>query len=59
MTEFKITVMDGVREHTEREPVELWLNKDGRVVIRSYNEGGNNVTDVDLRDVLDWTRTGL
>jgi hypothetical protein len=58
MTEFKIAVMEGVREHTERGPVELWLNEEGRVVIRSYNECGNNYTDVDLPDLVDWLRSG-
>lgn len=58
MTEFKIAVMEGVREHTECEPVELWVNETGRVVIRSFNECGNNYTDVDLRDILDWISTG-
>ncbi len=27
-------------------------------MIRSFNECGNNYTDVDLRDVLDWISTG-
>lgn len=58
MTELKIAVMVGVREHTENEPVELWLNGDGRTVIRSYNECGNNCTDIDLADLMDWLRSG-
>ena len=58
MTETKIAVMVGVREHNESEPVELWLNNEGRTVIRSYNECRNNCTDIDLADLLDWLRTG-
>ena len=54
----KLCVMCGVREYAEGETVELWLNARGRVVIRSYNECGNNYTDVDLGDVLDWVRFG-
>lgn len=55
--ETKIAVLSGVREHTEGVPVELWVNSLGRIVIRAYNECGNNITDVDLMDLLDWTRT--
>lgn len=58
MTEHKIAVLDGVHEHTERYPVELWINKSGRVVVRSYNECGNNYTDVDLSELMDWLRSG-
>jgi len=54
MTETKIAIMDGVREHIEREPVELWLNSGGRTVVRAYNEGGNNFTEVDLVDIIEW-----
>ncbi len=58
MTEFKIAVLAGVRERTEHEPVDLWTNESSRVVIRSYNECGNNCTDIDLADLLDWLRSG-
>jgi hypothetical protein len=54
----KLCVMRGVREYMEGEEVELWLNARGRVVVRSFNECGNNHTDVDLGDVLDWARSG-
>ena len=59
MSELKIAVMAGVREHTEREPVELWVNGGGRLVVRSYNECRNNYTDTDLADLLEWARSGL
>ena len=55
MTEVKIATLDGVREHGEHEAVELWYGRAGRVVIRAYNEGGNNFTDVDLGDLLAWS----
>lgn len=54
----KLAVLSGVREYMEREAVELWLNRYGRVVIRAYNECRNNHTDVDLTDLLDWFRLG-
>jgi hypothetical protein len=47
--------MGGVREYTEGHPVSLaW--RDGRLVIWAVNEGGNNVTAVDLLDVLEWAK---
>lgn len=48
-----------VREYTEGEKVELWLGKSGRPVIRAFNECGNNYTDTDLFDLLEWARTGV
>ena len=57
-SETKIATLEGVREHNEHEPVELWLSPLGRVVIRAYNECRNNITDVDLADLLDWLRSG-
>jgi hypothetical protein len=56
--ECKLAVLPDVREYTEGETVELWLNRYGRVVIRAYNECGNNYTDVDLDGLLDWVRSG-
>ena len=52
MTETKIATLLDVREHTERLDVELWLNPNYRLVVRAYNECGNNYTDVDLFDLL-------
>lgn len=57
-TPTKIATLRGVREHNEHDDVELWLNADGRIVVRSYNECGNNYTDLDLRDLLDWLDSG-
>jgi hypothetical protein len=55
----KITEMNGVREHSEGAPVELWRdNETGRLVIRAYNECRNNSTQVDLWDLLDWLSVG-
>ena len=53
----KIATLPGVREHNEGEPVELWFNENGRVVIRAWNECHNNYTDVDLFDLLEWAKT--
>lgn len=49
----KISDMQGVREHTERAIVELHRSNE-RLVVRAFNECGNNYTDVDLLDILDW-----
>jgi len=55
----KIAVMDGVREHTEGEQVELGRSETtGGLVVRAYNEGRCNVTEVDLFDLLNWPRVG-
>lgn len=51
---FKIATLSDVREHAEGLPVELWLMANGRTVVRCWNECGNNCTDLDLRDLLDW-----
>jgi hypothetical protein len=51
----KICEMESVREWNEHYPVELGRNsKSGRLVIRAQNEGGNNLTEVDLWDLLHW-----
>ena len=50
----KLANFPNVREHTEGDPVELWLNSAGRAVVRAQNERGNNFTDVDLFDLLSW-----
>jgi len=52
-------VVRGAREHTEGYPVELVREpKTGRLSILAKNEGGSNVTVVDLWDVVDWLRLG-
>jgi hypothetical protein len=54
-----IRALDGVREHTERWPVELRREVErGRLLITAYNEGHNNMTQVDLFDLLDWLACG-
>jgi hypothetical protein len=54
----KIATLDGVQELTERAPVELWVNANGRLVVRAFNECGNNYTDVGLAALLTWLRSG-
>ena len=55
----KLCELAGVREYGGGEPVELWRNDEtGRLVIRAYNEGGYNCTDVDLLDLVDWLQAG-
>lgn len=58
MGETMIASLPTVREHTEGDQVELWLNRSGRLVLRAFNECHNNHTDVDLVDLLAWLRTG-
>src|SRR6476661_5571493 len=59
-SEVKICDMAGVREHAEGLTVELWrIGESGRLVIRAYNECGNNITEVDLWDLMDWLQTGF
>jgi hypothetical protein len=57
--EFLLAVLAGVKEHAEGYPVELRLASNGRIVIRAYNECGNNHTDVDLHDLVAWFREGM
>jgi hypothetical protein len=57
-TPTKLATLQGVREYCEDEAVELWLNETGRIVVRAYNECGNNYTEVDFRDLLDWAAGG-
>ena len=53
----RICDLAGVREHSEGAIVELW-RCGGQLVIRAYNEGHNNYTDVDLWDLLNWLSVG-
>ena len=51
--------MDGVREYIDGDPVEfVRRQQNGRLVIRAYNEGGNNHTDIDFMDLVEWLRHG-
>jgi hypothetical protein len=55
----RICRLDGVREYSEGDVVELWRDDDtGRLVIRARNECGNNSTTVDLFDLLEWMSAG-
>ncbi|MGP0086400.1 MAG: hypothetical protein ACLP0B_22695 [Steroidobacteraceae bacterium] len=52
-----VSIMADVCEYAEGYPVELRRDEDnGRLVIRATNEGGHNVTHVDLFDVLHWLK---
>lgn len=48
----KIATLEGVREYSEGWDVELWRSQKGRLVVRAYNEGHNNYTNVDLIDLI-------
>jgi len=51
--------LDGVREYGEGYPVELRHHAGtGRFMLTAWNEGRNNLTRVDLSDVLDWLAAG-
>ena len=52
----KIGTLEDVRELTEGAPVELWMSETGKVVVRAFNECGNNYTEVDLLGLLKWSR---
>ncbi len=54
----KLATLGGVVEHNEGLPVEIWINAIGRVTVRAHNECGNNYTDVDLFQLLDWAKAG-
>jgi hypothetical protein len=51
----KIAVLDGVCEHNEGYPVELWLEKN-TFVLRAYNECGNNYVSIDFTSLIEWMR---
>lgn len=56
--ETKVATLADVREWGEGEPVELWVNRSGRLVLRAYNECRNNTTEVDVLDLLAWFERG-
>jgi hypothetical protein len=58
MTGKKVQMMAGVREYAEGMDVNLAV-RDGRVVIDAWNEGGHNITEVDLADLIGWLRQHL
>jgi hypothetical protein len=47
--------MTDVREHGEEYAVEL-AEKNSRLVVKAYNEGGYNFTTVDLLDLIAWLK---
>jgi hypothetical protein len=58
LAEMKITTLREVREWKEDMPVELWVNRGGRLVLRAYNEDGHNSTEIDVFDLLAWLKLG-
>jgi len=55
----KICTMEGVQEHSEHMPVELWRDDDShRLTIRAYNECGDNCVNIDLWQLVDWLKVG-
>lgn len=50
----KLATLPSVREYVAGEAVEIWLKRSGRIAVRAYNECGNNFTEIDLIDLLDW-----
>ena len=50
----KLATLTNVRELTEGDPVEIWTDPVGRLVVRAFNECRNNFTDVDLTRLLAW-----
>jgi hypothetical protein len=55
----KICNMAGVREYTDGDAIEHTRHDGtGRLVIRAFNECGNNYTQVDLLDLIEWLKSG-
>lgn len=50
--------IQGVREYTEGDPVELRRVGNGRLAVVASNECGNRTTEVDLFDLLEALRSG-
>lgn len=51
----KAKKMHGAREYAEEFPVELDKHE-GRYIVRAFNEGGCDLTEVDLFDLLEWIK---
>jgi hypothetical protein len=50
--------MEGVREYSEKYEVEFRVDEEsGRPVVRAWNEGHCNCTEVDLQDLIHWLKT--
>jgi hypothetical protein len=55
----RLCVLDGVREYTDGDPVELRRDpRTGRLMVVAWNECHNNLTRIDLFDLIDWLRSG-
>lgn len=54
LVEVKVASLPNVREWCEGLPVEVWINRAGRLVLRALNEDGHNSTDVDVFDFMAW-----
>lgn len=52
----RIAAVREIREYGEGMPVELWMNTNGRLEIRAFNEDGHNYTATDLCDILKWLK---
>ena len=53
----KICEMAGVREYREKKPIELHRNDEtGRLVVLATKQGGSNIMEIDLFDLVDWVR---
>ena len=53
----KVAVLSDVHELNEGNPVELWVLENARAVVRCMNECGNNYTDLDLFELLEWAKS--
>jgi hypothetical protein len=49
-----MTLMRGVTEDNEKKGVYLDERTEGQPEVVAYNEGGYNLTRVDLRELLEW-----
>ena len=53
----QLVVMEGVTEYIEEEEVSLITDEAGHLVILAINECGNNHTQVDLLQLIQWLKT--
>lgn len=54
IVETKVASLPNVREWAEGLPVEVWVNRAGRLVLKALNEDGHNTTEIDVFDLIDW-----
>ena len=52
-------ILTDATEYCEGEDVFIDTLKSGRLIIRAYNEGGHNCTEVDLKQLLAWLKINL